>query len=132
MAERRPERNAGVEANVRLACDQRVVGEARIKSGIGDDEHFCPAERVGAERYVSSRLANVETLRPEEDLLLLGYQRHCGDRNLEEVARKRDDGVEAEIDVAADQLILMQRRQALGLVRQDRRVHHESAVARFA
>ena len=53
----RDERSAGVEADVRLADDQRVVGEARILGGVLDDEGRVGEDGVGAEGLIARRFA---------------------------------------------------------------------------
>ena len=46
------QRRAGVEADVRVARDQRVVVEPRVRGGVGNDEHVRFEDRVRAERGI--------------------------------------------------------------------------------
>ena len=59
---RRPERGAGVEADVRVARDQRVVGEAGVGARVGHDEHVLLEDRVGAEGDVARGLRRRKAL----------------------------------------------------------------------
>src|SRR5689334_18296848 len=73
------DRMASVEPDTRLAGDERVVGEARIEPGVRDDERVVAVNRVGTERRLPRRLANVDAARGLEPLPLLvdeGHQRH--------------------------------------------------------
>ena len=49
------ERNAGVEADERIARDERVVGEARVEVRVRNDERRVPHDAVAAEREIPGR-----------------------------------------------------------------------------
>ncbi len=59
-AVREPKRDAGVEADVRRAKHQGVVGRARVVEWIGDDEGFVGEDGVGAEGLAAGRLFGTE------------------------------------------------------------------------
>ena len=54
---------AGIEADVGIAGDQRVVGKARVARGVGHLEQRVVADRVVAERDVARRLGGARQAR---------------------------------------------------------------------
>ena len=107
VTRRRPQRNAGVEADMGIARHQGVVGEPRVESRVGNDQNVRTPERMGTERDVTPGLADVQALRAEKELLVLADQRHGGDRHLEQRASERNDRVELQVDAAVEQVILL-------------------------
>ena len=53
----RDQRRAGVEADVRIAGDERIVAQPRIGAGVRDDEEVVLLDRMGAERNRPRRFA---------------------------------------------------------------------------
>jgi hypothetical protein len=82
------EQRAGVEADVRIARDERVAIEARILGGIGHHQEIVFQQRVGAERRRQRRAVDAETDFSLEELLVATDQVHHRDRRL---ADRRDE-----------------------------------------
>jgi hypothetical protein len=51
---------AGIEADERRSGDERIVREARVGEGVGDDERPVAVEGVRAEGHAARRLAPVQ------------------------------------------------------------------------
>ena len=61
-------RRAGVEADMRRASDQQIVGEAVILGRVGDDKNLRPQHGVGAEGDIARGLLRIQPGAGEEAL----------------------------------------------------------------
>lgn len=108
----------GVEADVGVAGDQRVLGEPIIGTGIGHDHRVGGLidDRVGAERDVPRRLRRGEPELRLEPLAILIDQAHQRDGHVEHGRGEPDDPVEPLLRVRVEQPDGVQRLQSAGLV----------------
>ena len=58
LAARQNQRRPSVEANLWLACDQRVVGKARVERSVGHLEQGIALDGVGAEGFFARALGD--------------------------------------------------------------------------
>ena len=68
------QRCAGVESNAGIAGDERVVGEARVGLGVGDDHQVGLQEGVGAEGDIAGGFAHVQPDDALEPLALFVHE----------------------------------------------------------
>ena len=94
QAVRRLEQRAGIEAQVRNAGDQRIVGEAPVLQRIRHDEEAGLQDGMGADRRGPRRFANPEPDLGLEPLPLLVDQVDDGDRRATDRAHDLDDRIE--------------------------------------
>jgi hypothetical protein len=109
----RHERGAGIEPDVRVAGDERIVGEAFVLQGIGHDERLVSIEqRVGAERVVARRLADRQADSRLEPLPLAVHQTDERDGRLGDERRNLRDVVVGLLRVGVEDVVAVQRIEA--------------------
>ena len=85
------QRRAGVKTDVRVAGDQRIIGEALVARGVGHDEQIRLVNRVAAEGNVARCFSGVEPDPRLEPLALLVHQRNQRDRRTADVRGERGE-----------------------------------------
>ncbi len=111
----RDQRRTRVEADVRLRKDQRIVLEARILAGIGDDEKLVAGQRVLAEGHARGGFAAVEADTGLEPLPIMVDQADKRDRRVEQPRRQARHPVERQFGLAVEHLVGVERAEAVGL-----------------
>src|SRR6202008_1155477 len=115
LAARSGDRVAGVEADVGVAEDEGVVGEAIVEAGIADNRRLRFEDRVAAEAGVASALLTAEAERGLEPDPVLVEQVDLGGLGLEEALGEPGEPVEALLAFAVEDVERVQRRQAARL-----------------
>ena len=116
-AERQPARTAkddpGVEPDVRLAVDQRIVRETRVRRGVGNDEVGILLNGERAEGDVLGRFQPFEADASLEPLAVFTDQADQRGRDVAEAAGQIDDIVERLLGSAARHAIGIEDSKAL-------------------
>ena len=105
---------AAIEAQVRIAGDQRIGGEPRIRCQVGHDEDVGLLDGVGADRDVAPGLADAEPGLAREPLPRLVHQADERDRHLADMGSDLHEIVEHGVCRGVEDVVAPQRRQALG------------------
>ena len=106
------QRRPRVETDAGVARDERVVGEARVGPGVGDEHQVRLQDRVGAEGDVAGRLAHVQSDDALEPLAALVNERDGGDGDAADLGRQQRDVVEGQFRGRVQDIIRPQRVQA--------------------
>ena len=107
------QRGAGVVADVRLAGDHGVVGEARVLQGVGDFENARLQNGVAAKRDGALGFGGLHPQTRLEPLTLGVHQGNQSDRHIEQGPRQPGDAVEALFGGAVEHPQRAQGAQAL-------------------
>jgi hypothetical protein len=132
------ERHAGIGTDMRLARDQRIVGEARIGGGVLDHERRAFEHDMAAERDVARSLGRVQPVSRLEPLAIPVDQRNEADRHAQPRGDERGDVVERGVGRRFEQTALVQGALPRLLVRRCVRALHgcgppaQSLVSSFA
>ena len=115
------DRRAGIEADARLAGDQRVVVKARIERRVFDDEHRALGhDRMGAERQVAVGFGRVQTDTSFEPLSIRIEKRDQTDRRAADLRREQHDVVIEQLGQGVEHTQLAQRGHARRLIARQR------------
>jgi len=93
---------AGIEADMGLALNKRIVVEADVFQGIEDDEHIGPEDGVGAERNVSRGIGCIQTRGGFRPLPMFIHQADHGDRRLEDLLGQICEPIETGLLAAVE------------------------------
>ena len=91
------QRGARVEADVRVAKHQRVVGEARVRPGVGHDQQVQLQDGVRAERLLARQLRGLQPDLRLEPLPVLVEEAHQRDGRPADRGRDAGQGVEVPL-----------------------------------
>ncbi len=116
VAVRVDQRHAGVGADLRFAGDQRVVAEALVGTRIRHDQRTGFEDRVGAEREVARRLRRIQSPPRLEPLPMRVDQADQRDRRTAELRGERRKVIEPRFGIGVEDLVGLQRAEALLLV----------------
>ena len=108
------ERSTRVEADGRLAGDERVVGEARVLRRVEHDQHFGRVERVGAEGDLAVGLPHVQAVAGFEPLALGVHQTDEGNRRTQQGAGELGDAVEGGFGEGVEDVVALERGESRG------------------
>ena len=109
----RQDRRAGVEAHLRIAHHQGVVGEALIRAGVLHHHHLLrPQDGMGAERQLARSLRHIQAVPGLEPLPAVIHQRDQRDRHRKMLRRQFHQPVEARIRRRVQHADRRQTRQA--------------------
>ena len=121
---------AGVEANVRVTDDQRIVGEARVGAGVRHLEDVVLQDGVGAEGERPRGLGGGQADARLEPLAMLVDEADQGDRCAADLAGELGEAVEGLLRRGVEDRVAQEGAQAGPLVvRQRRLVHGENLSA---
>ncbi len=124
----RADRHAGVEADVRRARHQRVVGKARVAGGVGDDQRLVLQDGVGAEGVFARRFAGLEA-DPRLEILALGvHEGEQRNRHLQHAADEAGDAVEDFFGFGVEQVERVDQFLAFGFIGRVAGCGHEFLV----
>jgi hypothetical protein len=107
---------AGVEPDVRLTDDQRVIGETFVQRGIRHDGEITRVNRMATKRDAARRFADWQAGLRLEPLAITIDKRHQHDGDIELFGCKFDDTVEAFFWRCVEQQETAQRGQSIGFV----------------
>ena len=128
------DRGTGIEANVRLAGNQGIVGEARVARGVGDLEDLVAEHGMGTERHITRGFGDARKAHIGLEPLPLGIdQADERDRHPTDCRCRAHQRIEFRLRPGVEHLQGMQRRQSSGLVialfRSRHRAHPGQAIA---
>src|SRR5690606_27907957 len=94
---RRGQRHGGVEAYVRIVCDQRVVLEAKVLLRIADLEEALAIDGMGAEGNFAWGLVDLQPQAALEPLTMVVDQRDQCDGRIADMCRQMSEIVESGV-----------------------------------
>jgi hypothetical protein len=124
LSVRRHERRSRIEADVRVAGDERIVDEAFINVSVRHDEQTSLKNAVPAEGDVAWCLLRGHSHPRLEPLALLIDERDQRHRGLAEVRHQGGQLIELRFRVRVEPVVLSERHQALCLVVRSTRSFH--------
>jgi hypothetical protein len=110
------DRRTGIEADVGIAGDERVVGKALVFTGVPHDEHAVVEDRVRAEGDFARRLAHIEADDGLEPLPIRIDEADDRDRHVADARRERHDVVVDLLGQGVEDVVPPQRLESLLLV----------------
>ena len=123
MPRRRDQRRAGIEADVGIRPDQRVVGETFIGRSVVHDHQLGLQDRMRTERHVTRRLRGRQPDPRLEVLPVLVDQRHQCDRRAADLRGQEDEVVVFRFGERVENLEPAQFVEPLLFIRRDGRAH---------
>ncbi len=109
VAVRRGQRRPGIEADVRVAGDQRVITKPRIPLCILDFEEALAFDGIGAERQLSWGFADIEAEAALEPLAMVVDQRDQRDGGAADIGSQLGEIVEGRLVRRVENLVAQQR-----------------------
>ena len=117
---RRGERRAGVEADVRRAGDERIVGKPFVSACVLHHEQFPLQNGVRTKRRVARRLGQLRAVMRLEPLAMFVEQDDERDARATEVGGETGQIVEGRFGFRVEDVIAAQRGQALRFIGRER------------
>jgi len=109
----RAQRCRGVEAETELSGDQRVGDGANVLQRVADVMDRGRQDRGGAQAGGAVDLRLVDAVARLEPDAVVVDQAHQGDRHAEQIGRHRGDVIESSVRRRVEDLVAVQRREAL-------------------